>query len=303
VRLRPIRKGDRGAAVEDIQRRLIVLGSDLGRTGVDGVFLGATYAAVRSFQRDHRLHEDGEVGPETWAALVDATFTLGDRLLYLRFPYLHGADVRSLQGALNALGFACGEVDGIFGAFSERAVRDFQANTALAADGIVGPDTVRAITALHHVWSSKSQQVPAEMRGGPARSAAVLRDTDVLLACTEATRAVAERLVNLAQASEPEARMRAAGIDDATSAMGVLVIELTDGDAEGGPAVDVSGSGAAFSGRLASAIGASGRGGERRVVVVVKDPPDEEHALQSLAVSLLDGVCLGLAVTDPPVLP
>src|SRR5450759_569983 len=137
--VRHIRKGDRGPAVEDVQRRLLVLGEDLGTTGVDGCFLGATYAAVVAFQRERGLDEDGEVGPETWAALVDATFTLGDRLLYLRYPYLHGADVRSLQQALNALGFACGETDGIFGAFTERAVREFQANMGLDADGIVGP--------------------------------------------------------------------------------------------------------------------------------------------------------------------
>ena len=87
--MRPIREGDRGAAVEDVQRRLITLGADLGPTGVDGVFFGATLAAVRAFQHVRGLDEDGEVGDHTWAALVDATFSLGDRLLYLRHPYLH----------------------------------------------------------------------------------------------------------------------------------------------------------------------------------------------------------------------
>ena len=123
--LEPIAQGDRGAAVEDVQKRLLVLGFDLGPTGVDGVFLGATLSAVRSFQHANGLSEDGTVGDETWAALVDATFRLGDRLLYLRYPYLHGADVRALQSALNVLGFACGSPDGIFGAFTERAVRTF----------------------------------------------------------------------------------------------------------------------------------------------------------------------------------
>ena len=55
------------------------------------------------------LGEDGFVGDATWAALVDATFTLGDRMLYLRVPHFHGHDVRVLQQALNVLGFACGE--------------------------------------------------------------------------------------------------------------------------------------------------------------------------------------------------
>jgi len=298
--LRPIRKGDRGAAVEDVQRRLITLGADLGPTGVDGVFLGDTYSAVRAFQRDHRLDEDGEVGPQTWAALVDATFTLGDRLLYLRFPYLHGRDVRSLQSALNSLGFACGEADGIFGAFTERAVRDFQSNTALASDGIVGPDTVRAVDGLRHVWSEKSHPPPAELAAAPSRSAAVLRAVDVVFVFTAGTSALADKVVNLALASEPDARVRgaSAGSDEAA---GSLVIELTDNQGTGG-AVVASRSGRALASEFASAVSAAS-GGPGRVVVVLPAPVFDEHALQALAVSVLDGLCAGLAASGPPVLP
>ncbi|HSQ21561.1 MAG TPA: peptidoglycan-binding domain-containing protein, partial [Coriobacteriia bacterium] len=66
----PIAPGDRGSAVEDVQQRLLVLGYDLGPTGVDGVFLGATDTAVRAFQESHDLDEDGVIGPRTWSALV-----------------------------------------------------------------------------------------------------------------------------------------------------------------------------------------------------------------------------------------
>ena len=38
----------------------------------DGVFGGATEAAVRAFQRSHNLTPDGIVGPKTWAAIVPA---------------------------------------------------------------------------------------------------------------------------------------------------------------------------------------------------------------------------------------
>jgi len=95
--MRPVRIGDRGAAVEDIQRRLRTLGYELGITGIDGVFFGLTAEAVRAFQQEHGLAEDGLVGDETWSALVDATFTLGDRMLYLRLPYFHGHDVALRQ--------------------------------------------------------------------------------------------------------------------------------------------------------------------------------------------------------------
>jgi peptidoglycan hydrolase-like protein with peptidoglycan-binding domain len=265
------------------------MGADLGRTGVDGVFLGATYAAVRTFQRDHRFDEDGEVGPLTWAALVDATFTLGDRLLYLRLPYLHGADVRTLQVALNALGFGCGDVDGIFGAYSERAVRDFQSNAALAPDGIAGPDTVRALEGLRHVWSSKTAPPPAELHGAPARRSAVLREIDVLLASTDETAALAERLVNLAKASEPDARVRV--VSAAAENGRVLVVLLADGSGVRTGTVEVADGGDGLCRRLGAAIAS----GDHPVVVLVDPVPDDEHGLQALAVSLLDGVCLGLA--------
>jgi lysozyme family protein len=292
--VRPIRTGDRGAAVEDVQRRLVSLGVDLGPTGVDGVFLGATCAAVRAFQSDHRLDEDGEVGPLTWAALVDATFTLGDRLLYLRSPYLHGEDVRAAQSALSALGFATGEVDGIFGAFTERAVRDFQSNTAIAADGVVGPETVRALEGLRHAWAGRSAQPPSELRAAPARDASALRGVRVLLVSGHATAHVAERVANLALASEPSATFVLA--DDLGDGADLAVV-LATGDVGGARVVRVS-PGQESSDGMASAVVACAADGDP-VVVVLDDPPTDERAIQALAACLLDGLCMGLSRTRP----
>ncbi|NLJ78762.1 MAG: hypothetical protein GX329_05310 [Tissierellia bacterium] len=52
-----------------------------------------------------------------------------------------GSDVRTLQQKLNSLGYNCGSVDGIFGANTLNAVRNFQRRNGLAVDGIVGPAT------------------------------------------------------------------------------------------------------------------------------------------------------------------
>ncbi|MDO8986769.1 MAG: peptidoglycan-binding protein, partial [Coriobacteriia bacterium] len=172
--MRPILPGSRGPAVEDIQRRLLRLGYPLGPTGVDGVFLGMTTDAVRSFQTTLGLSEDGVVGDETWAALVDETFTLGDRTLYLRLPHFHGKDVSLAQEALNALGFVCGDLDAIFGAHTERAVREFQRNSGIPADGILGAATIGALKALRHVWEGKDPTIPSGAMSGPARSTEVL---------------------------------------------------------------------------------------------------------------------------------
>jgi len=292
----PIEHGARGSAVEDVQQRLLRLGYELGASGVDGVFLGETYEAVRSFQQALGLAEDGVVGPETWAALVDATFTLGDRLLYLRVPYFHGADVRTLQGALNILGFACGEPDAIFGAYTERAVREFQANTGQPADGIVGPDTVRSIMRLRHVWEGKDPTLPVALVLAPARAAALLARLRIAVVVRDARgAAIADRLENLARATEPGARVLVLAEADEPDADVVLDLgEFARADVPAGvPFVRVGegGEDAAEARVFTALLGASGC--PRATIDLTGIAPDERGD-QRLAVRLLDAVCSAL---------
>jgi len=139
-----IERGATGEAVRDLQRRLAGLGHD---TSPDepGEFGPATEAAVRAFQEQRRLEVDGLCGPQTWSALVESGFTLGDRTLYFRQPMLRGDDVTELQHRLNALGFDAGREDGILGEQTAVAVAEFQRNVGLAPDGFCGWTTVAAL--------------------------------------------------------------------------------------------------------------------------------------------------------------
>jgi hypothetical protein len=56
-----------------------------------------------------------------------------------------GNAVRELQRKLTSLGYDTKGVDGIFGANTEQAVRQFQKDHRLTADGIVGPATKKAL--------------------------------------------------------------------------------------------------------------------------------------------------------------
>jgi hypothetical protein len=58
-----------------------------------------------------------------------------------------GVAVENLQKGLQALKFATGTPDGVFGATTEAAVVDFQQSNNLSPDGIVGADTVRLLNA------------------------------------------------------------------------------------------------------------------------------------------------------------
>ena len=99
-----------------------------------------TEAAVARFQQAKSLAPDGIVGSDTWRALVESGYRLGDRMLYHRVPMMRGDDVATLQGQLNALGFDSGKTDGIFGPETLEALLDFQRNRGMAEDGIAGID-------------------------------------------------------------------------------------------------------------------------------------------------------------------
>ena len=80
--------------------------------------------------------------------LVEASWRLGDRLLFLTSPNMRGDDVAELQSSLGRIGFDCGRVDGIFGPNTANAVRDFQNNCGVAADGTFGAATLQSIARL-----------------------------------------------------------------------------------------------------------------------------------------------------------
>ncbi len=158
-----IRPGTRSSAVRDVQRRLIALDLPVAASELDGTFGPSTEGAVRAFQERRGLAIDGLVGDATWRELVEASWSLGDRTLYLRAPALRGDDVQTLQERLGALGFDVGRVDGIFGARTARAVREFQANYGIPGDGIVGRSTLRALAGLPAV-SGETSAAPLRER-------------------------------------------------------------------------------------------------------------------------------------------
>lgn len=140
-----MRRGDRGAPVDDLQQRL----DRIGFAPTDhGTYGPSTEEAVRRFQATRGLRVDGVCGRQTWSALVDAGWRLGDRLLYERAAMLRGDDVADLQARLGGLGFLDDRVDGILGPRTRRSLEDFQRNSGLTVDGICGPETIAELVRL-----------------------------------------------------------------------------------------------------------------------------------------------------------
>ncbi|MGI8699200.1 MAG: N-acetylmuramoyl-L-alanine amidase [Mycobacteriales bacterium] len=174
-------RGDVGPAVAEIRAKLAVHGllpatrvGDLAVSGgEDASFDADCDHAVRGFQQARGLTVDGVVGPETYRALDEARWRLGDRLLShtVSHPYA-GDDVVELQQRLLDMGFDPGRCDGIFGRRTDGALREFQRNVGLAPDGTCGPTTLRALARLARTVMGGHPQLLRESellhRAGPA---------------------------------------------------------------------------------------------------------------------------------------
>ena len=112
------------------------------RLAVDGSFGSSTRKAVIAFQRAHHLKADGVANAATWRAVI-ITVRKGST----------GPAVRAVQDQINFRNNRNGHtlnVDGVFGAKTQAAVRAFQQAVAseirgFPVDGVVGPLTWQAL--------------------------------------------------------------------------------------------------------------------------------------------------------------
>jgi hypothetical protein len=130
---------------------------------IDGIRGPQTNRAIRVFQRQHRLAVDGVVGPRTRAKLGKLGRPLFGKRMIRRG--MVGFDVSVLQFMLARRGVQIGGVDGIFGRRTLTAVQRFQSRRGLVADGLVGPQTQKA---LRKASSGRSLK-PARSHG-PSRA-------------------------------------------------------------------------------------------------------------------------------------
>lgn len=128
-----IRLNSSGNFVTILQYLLNQYGYNLS---LDGRFGTRTQNAVINFQKNNGLTQDGIVGRNTWQALLN----LNPSANVLRRGSRNSA-VLFLQKLLLSYLYPITSLDGIFGAETERAVRAFQTENNLTADGIVGRNT------------------------------------------------------------------------------------------------------------------------------------------------------------------
>ena len=112
-----LKSGAKGEPVRILQEKL---GLD-----ADGHFGAGTAKALKTWQSENGLSADGMAGPDTFAHL-------GLFELILIKTGSKGETVKKVQAALGL------DADGIFGGGTEKALRAFQEENGLPADGLVG---------------------------------------------------------------------------------------------------------------------------------------------------------------------
>lgn len=176
-----LRRGDEGQRVVTLQEKLGRLGFYRGVP--NGRYDVLTEAAVLEFQQVNQLQADGTATPQTLDAIENqirpgiaapaavtgtlpplatdrnglalSAYSGGPRQMPPNFlsaaevgilrPGVWGNQVMDLQSRLREVGFYTGPVDGLYGAETEAAVRDFQRSQGLQVSGIADEPTLNAL--------------------------------------------------------------------------------------------------------------------------------------------------------------
>ena len=145
-----LRLGSTGTKVRDLQQDLTTLGYYWA--DITGSFGSKTEAAVKNFQEKNGLTADGVAGTKTLNAIASAVSRAGgssssnyDSSTTLRLNS-QSAAVSQLQTDLKQLGYYYADITGKFGEKTEAAVKEFQKDKGITADGVAGYTTLQAIS-------------------------------------------------------------------------------------------------------------------------------------------------------------
>ena len=140
-----LREGSEGDAVQSLNDRLVELGYlDENQTGSQ--YTAATVSAVTAFQRANGLDSDGICGSRTLTAIysdeaIRSEAAGNNGTYHMLREGDEGDAVRQLQERLRELGYDVSSATGYYGTETAAAVRQFQTNNSLTADGIAGQGT------------------------------------------------------------------------------------------------------------------------------------------------------------------
>ncbi|MEA4870340.1 MAG: peptidoglycan-binding protein [Christensenella sp.] len=155
-----IEKGAEGEDVMALQKRLM----ELGYLAIDeptSYFGNATKEAVKLFQRQHELQQDGICGTDTIGMIYAE-----EAKPYVMLEGAEGSDIESFQNQLVELGYLeSNQVTGYYGTDTVEAVKKFQNRNDLTKDGKAGEMTIETINSPDaRVSYTKEQEIIKEKK-------------------------------------------------------------------------------------------------------------------------------------------
>lgn len=146
----PLQEGASGDEVEQLQQLLVDNGL-LNKEDLNGEYEATTLEAVKEFQGSQNLLVDGIAGLQTFGAL--SHLEVGDE----------GEFVEELQSRLSDFNYYSGDLDGLYGPLTEKAVKQFQEQNDLEVNGIANPATYSKLYYNNSTVYKKEQQKKAAL--------------------------------------------------------------------------------------------------------------------------------------------
>ena len=147
-----LKLGSVGSDVRNLQQNLEALGYYWA--DITGSFGSKTEAAVKLFQKKNNLTADGVAGPKTLEAIEKALMRSGVTSSSSSAGTASGTTIQlnsqgdrvsRLQQDLKQLGYYYADITGNVGSKTETAIKAFQKDHGLTADGVAGAKTLAAI--------------------------------------------------------------------------------------------------------------------------------------------------------------
>ncbi|MFD2045817.1 NlpC/P60 family protein [Ornithinibacillus salinisoli] len=161
-----IQYGDHGESVKVLQQKLNNL--SYYDDEIDGELGILTEHALKKFQRAHNISISGQADKETIYALIQVEIKEHikklEHLTESIYPGMHSADVKIVQESLQFFGYYEGEIDGMYGPLTKKAIE--------VAEDEHDIDLTSEITAesLTTLYESEQQEVDEEISNSSSAS-------------------------------------------------------------------------------------------------------------------------------------
>ncbi|EOO70010.1 hypothetical protein IIC_04812 [Bacillus cereus VD021] len=162
-----LKEGHQNAAVETIQKYLFHIRrryTDIPEVRVNGTFNSSTANAVKAFQRQCQIPENGAVDEVTWNKMNDIYVYVTN--LPGIYPILQngsqGELVRRLQNLLKNYGFYEGQLDGFFGLGTEISVKEFQKIKSFTVTGVVRKELWIVLEAIQYTMGTSRTSLTSD---------------------------------------------------------------------------------------------------------------------------------------------